>query len=107
MRKDVTHLNTDFGSMGSIITNLKVKMETSNDEKVLPVVDKPSSRTCKNQKKNPCLGGEFATMTVKKAVIEKVNIGENFGATGRRDIENEVINKLDHDNNQLWNRPHG
>ena len=46
-------------------------------------------------------------MTVKKAVIEKVNIGENFGATGRRDIENEVINKLDHDNNQLWNRPHG
>ena len=46
LKRDVTNLKTDFRSMESTFTNLKVKMETSNAEKILTVKDEPSPAQC-------------------------------------------------------------
>ena len=51
LKKDVTSQKTDF-------INLKVRMETSNVEKILIVEDEPSPAKCKNCKSYSCLKGK-------------------------------------------------
>ena len=60
--------------MVSNFANLKVKMETSNVEKILIVEDEPSPAKCKKCKSYPCLGVNLSP----KKTLWRVQIFKNI-----------------------------
>ena len=60
-------MKTDF-------TNLKVRMETSNVEKILIVEDEPSPAKCQKCKSYPCLGVNLSP----KKTLWRVKISKNI-----------------------------